>query len=288
MIIDAHTHLFSPDFVRNRARLAERDPWFDLTYGDGRAKMAVAEELLASMAGAGIEGAVACGWPWRDAAICREHNDYLLDVARRYPDRLRVLASVAPLSGTLAATEAARCFEAGAAGLGELNADAQGFMLEEPGALAAIVDVATRARRPVLFHASEPLGHVYPGKGTATPERLLQFVLEYPELRVVAAHWGGGLPFYELMPEVAAATRNLWYDSAASTYLYRFSVFPAVAALVGAGRVVWGTDYPLLRQEVFLRRTQESGLDDLALQAVLGVNARRLYWNDDPAAMPAI
>lgn len=287
VIIDAHTHLFPPDFVRNRVGLAARDPWFALTYGDGRAKMAGAEELLTSMAAAGIEGAVACGWPWRDAAICREHNDYLLDVARRYPDRLRVLATVAPLSGPLAAAEAARCFDVGAAGLGELNADAQGFMLDEPGAVAAAVEVATQARRPVLLHASEPLGHVYPGKGTATPERLLRFVLEYPDLRVVAAHWGGGLPFYELMPEVAAATRNLWYDSAASTYLYRFNVFPAVAALVGAGRVVWGTDYPLLRQELFLRRTRESGLDEVALKAVLGANARALYWDHDGHAMPA-
>lgn len=278
MTVDGHTHLFPPDFIAGRSRMAARDPWFELTYGDGRARMAVAEDLIASMDRAGIAAAVVCGWPWRDATICRDHNDYLLDVARRYRDRLRVLATVAPKSGTTATVEAARCFAGGAAGLGELNADAQGFLLDEPVALSALAELATEARKPLLLHASEPVGHIYPGKGTATPEKLLRFLQEFPTLRVVAAHWGGGLPFYELMPEVAAATRNLWYDSAASTYLYRFSIFPAVAALVGATRIVWGTDFPLLKQEVFLRRTREAGLDDAALPAILGGNARTLYW----------
>lgn len=287
MIVDGHTHLFPPEFIRDRAALAAREPWFALTYGDGRAKMAGAEELLTSMAAAGVAAAVVCGWPWRDAGICRAHNDYLLDVGRRYPERLRVLAIVAPMSGALATAEAMRCFRAGAAGLGELNADAQGFLLEEPGVLADLVAAATHVGKPVLLHTSEPVGHVYPGKGTATPDRLLRFLLEYPTLRVVAAHWGGGLPFYELMPEVAAATRNLWYDSAASTYLYRFSVFLAVTSLLGAERIIWGTDYPLLRQDVFLRRTRESGLDPAALEAILGANARALYWDTAPDAPPA-
>ncbi|MDP9375226.1 MAG: amidohydrolase family protein, partial [Chloroflexota bacterium] len=140
---------------------------------------------------------------------------------------------------------------------------------------------------PLLLHASEPVGHAYPGKGTATPDRLLRFLAAYPDLRVVAAHWGGGLPFYELMPEVAAATRNLWYDSAASTYLYHFAVFPRVAALAGPERILWGTDFPLLRQAPFLRRTRESGLDGPALAAVLGGNARRLFWGVGEDAVAA-
>jgi predicted TIM-barrel fold metal-dependent hydrolase len=175
--------------------------------------------------------------------------------------------------------EAARCLDAGAAGLGELNADAQGFDLAEPAPLAPLAGLLGERGRPLLLHASEPLGHAYPGKGTATPEKLLRFVAAFPALRTVAAHWGGGLPFYELMPEVAAAARNLWYDAAATTYLYDFAVFPRVAALVGAGRILWGTDFPLLAQAPFLRRTRAAGLDDDALAAILGANARRLYWD---------
>ncbi|MGN6563660.1 MAG: amidohydrolase family protein [Thermomicrobiales bacterium] len=276
-IIDAHVHLFPPDFARDRLALAARDPWFALTYGDGRARMATAEELVTSLDGAGIAAAVACGWPWRDAGLCRAHNDYLLDAARRFAGRILPLAIVAPLTGHTAVTEAERTLAAGAAGLGELNADAQGFDLADPAPLAGLANLLIQTGKPLLLHTSEPLGHRYPGKGTATPEKVVAFLLAYASLRVVAAHWGGGLPFYTLMPEVAVATQNLWYDSAASTYLYRFDVFAHVAALVSPDRILWGTDWPLLRQAPFLRRTLAAGLPDAGITAILGGNARHLY-----------
>jgi predicted TIM-barrel fold metal-dependent hydrolase len=276
-IIDAHTHLFPPEFARDRARLAAADPWFALTYGDGRARMASAEELVASLDSAGIGAAIVCGWPWRDPGICRAHNDYLLDAARRWPERIWPLAIVPPMAGGAALAEASRALDAGAVGLGELNADAQGFDFAAPAALAPLAALLTERAAPLLIHTSEPLGHHYPGKGSATPDRLIPFLLAYPDLHVVAAHWGGGLPFYELMPEIAAATRNIWYDSAATTYLYDFAIFARVAAIIGPRRILWGTDYPLLRHPPFLRHTLAAGLDPDALSAILGENARRLF-----------
>ena len=277
MIIDAHTHLFPPEFARDRARLAATDPWFALTHGDSRARMAQAEELIASLDSVGIDAAVVCGWPWRDLGVCRAHNDYLLDAARRWPGRLLPLAIVPPLAGAAALAEALRALDGGAVGVGELNADAQGFDFAAPAPLAPLAALLVERAAPLLIHTSEPLGHRYPGKGTATPDRLLAFLQAQPALRVVAAHWGGGLPFYELMPEVAAATRNVWYDSAASTFLYDFAIFARVAALVGHERILWGTDYPLLRQRPFLRHTRAASLDPAALAAVLGGNARGVF-----------
>ena len=84
------------------------------------------------------------------------------------------------------------------------------------------------------------------------------------------------MPFYELMPEVRDDLRNVYYDSAASTYLYRFDIFPVVARLVGAERILWGTDYPLLSQAKMLARVRDSGLTQDELDAVLGGTAARL------------
>ena len=163
------------------------------------------------------------------------------------------------------------------AGIGELNADAQEFDFREPELLAPVVEVCQSAGKPVLFHVSEPLGHAYPGKGTATPERFVRFLARYPDLPVVAAHWGGGLPFYELMPEIASLARNVVYDSAASTYLYRFAVFRAVLDIVGPERVLMASDYPILRQRRFLRRTLAADLHSWEMPLVLGRNAVRVY-----------
>jgi predicted TIM-barrel fold metal-dependent hydrolase len=202
----------------------------------------------------------------------------MAEACARSGGRLVWLATVSPLGGKQAAHEAARAFRLGARGVGELNADAQGFDFREPVTLGPVVEACLAHDRPMMVHATEPVGHAYPGKGTATPDRLVTFLEAYPALRVVAAHWGGGLPFYELMPEVKEAAARVVYDSAATTYLYRFDVFRIVVDLVGPERVMFASDYPILRQDRLLRRVQQipwRGADEPVL--VLGETARRVY-----------
>ncbi len=276
-VVDAHTHIFSPDVISGRDVYLWREPWFHDLYHDPRARLAGADDLLRSMAAAGVGRSVVCGFPWRDLGICREHNDYLAETVERSDGRLAWLAIVPPHGGRDAAIEARRALERGACGLGELNADAQGFDLSDAESQSPVVGVCREYDRPLMLHASEPVGHTYPGKGAATPEKLLAFVTAFPDVDIVLAHWGGGLPFYELMPEVAAALRRVVYDCAASTYLYRFDVFRTVLDLVGPDRVLFGSDYPVLGQRRFLVRIVMSGILSEELPAVLGENARRVY-----------
>jgi predicted TIM-barrel fold metal-dependent hydrolase len=276
LIVDAHTHLFAPEIVRDRSRHLERDTWFGELFASPEISLVTPEDLIASMDEAGIDISVVCGWPWQDMGLCREHNAFLADVQATYPGRIVWLAIVNPTAPD-APAEIDASIRAGASGVGELNADAQQFSWERPGELAPAMDVCIQAGIPVLMHCSEPVGHAYPGKGTATPDKVLRFLESFPELRVVAAHWGGGLPFYEMMPEVAELTRNVVYDSAASTYLYRFDVFPVVHRLLGAERVAFATDYPLLRQRAFLNRMLASGVPDHMLPSLLGGTATSIF-----------
>jgi predicted TIM-barrel fold metal-dependent hydrolase len=275
-VIDAHTHLFPEEVVRNRRRHLERDTWFGELYSAESTILVTVEDLIASMDAAGIERSIVCGWPWRDQGLCREHNDFMAELATAHPDRLSWLAIVNPVAPG-ADVEIARSVSLGAVGVGELNADAQGFQWELPTPLAAAAEAAHALDVPFLLHASEPVGHHYPGKGTATPEKLLAFFSAYPDLSVVAAHWGGGLPFHELMPEIAARCRNVVYDTAASTYLYRWNILPVVERMIGSGKILFGTDYPLLRQKPFLQRAVGSGLPAATWQDVLARNAARVF-----------
>jgi predicted TIM-barrel fold metal-dependent hydrolase len=276
-VVDAHTHIFPPELARDRGGHLKRDVWFESLYQNPKALIVTAEELIASMDAAGIERSVACGFPWSDPGLCREHNAYLADAARRFPNRISWLGIVAPGSPSLA-EEARWCFEQGASGLGELNADAQGFDFRDVASLAALAEIAVAAGRPIMTHASEPVGHVYPGKGAATPDKLLAFLAEFPQVRLVAAHWGGGLPFYELMPEVAEIARRVVYDTAASTYLYRFQVFRSVLDIIGSERVLFASDYPVLKQRRFVERTLATEWrSEEERAAVFGGNARRVY-----------
>lgn len=274
--IDAHVHLFPPELIARRDDLVARDPWFGEAFASPRAKMIGEDELLGSMDRAGFAMSVAVGWPWRDQGLCREHNAYLADVHRRYPDRIAWLGIVNPVLMD-ASGEIARCVNGGASGIGEVNADGQAFDWAEPSMLAYAMEAIQSCDVPIMIHTSEPIGHSYPGKGTATPERLVKTLEAFPDVRFVMAHWGGGLPFYELMPEIRALTRNVTYDTAASTYLYDFSIFTALERIIGADRILFGSDYPVLAQKRFLNRVLASGIPEEALPDVLAGNAARVY-----------
>lgn len=274
--IDAHTHLFPPEFIARREQFRAEDLWFGQAFASPTAKMIGEESLLASMEAAGYAMSVVLGWPWRDQGLCREHNAYLADVARRYPTAIAWLGIVNPFLPD-ASSEIRFCIDHGAVGFGELNADGQGFDWAEPAGIAVAFDAFAEVDLPVLIHTSEPVGHAYPGKGAATPDRLLRSLTVFEDVRMIMAHWGGGLPFYELMPEVRMLTRNVMYDSAASTYLYDFSIFPILEKIVGPERLLFGTDYPVLAQGRFLQRVLASGLSDDAMPQVLAGNARRVF-----------
>jgi hypothetical protein len=275
VIIDFHTHIFSDEMRGSRSDYLEQDSWFATLYADPKHRLASAEDVVASMEAAGVDRTVIMGFPWHKGSTCREHNDYIIDAVRRFPDKLIGFACIQPLDAR-DAQELDRCLSAGLMGLGELGPDGQKFDIEDRWVLQASVEVLQHHKRPLLVHSSEPIGHTYAGKGQTFPWRLLKLAQNFPELQIVLAHWGGGLPFYELMPEVREATRNVYYDSAASTYLYSFDIFPVVASLIGHERLLWGTDYPLLSQAKFLDRVRSSGLAPGQLDAVLGGNAARL------------
>jgi len=277
-VIDAHVHIFPDEIVQHRERFVARDGWFAQLYSPERARLATMYDLVESMNVAGIDLSVACGFPWLDQGLCSYHNDYMYEAARTYPDRIAWLAIASPTAGEGASQSLEDAFDNGASGLGELNADAQGFDLDAPAQLSGLVEVCQSRQKPVMLHASEPIGHHYPGKGVSTPDKLLRLLEAFPDLRVVAAHWGGGLPFYELMPEVRTAAINMAYDSAASTYLYDHRVFETVIALVGHDRVLFASDFPVLKQGPLLNKLRDRpGLSEFALTSILGENAVRIY-----------
>jgi predicted TIM-barrel fold metal-dependent hydrolase len=142
--------------------------------------------------------------------------------------------------------------------------------------MAPLMEMAQRRGVPVLVHASEPVGHPYPGKGRTTPEALMGLIQDFPQATIICAHWGGGLPFYALMPEVAGALENVYFDSAASPFLYDERVFSQVAQLVRPQRLLFATDYPLIPPQRLLAQVRSCGLSPEVEAMVLGGNAARL------------
>jgi predicted TIM-barrel fold metal-dependent hydrolase len=164
--------------------------------------------------------------------------------------------------------------------VGELHPDTQSFDLGDRQTMAPIMEAVEEHNLIVTTHSSEPVGHLYSGKGATRPEVLWRFVQSFPEVRIVCAHWGGGLPFYALMPEVRDGLENVYFDTAASPFLYGPQVFETVAGLIGSERILLGSDFPLLRPGRLLKQIGESALPTVEAEAITGSNAATLLGLD--------
>jgi predicted TIM-barrel fold metal-dependent hydrolase len=276
VIIDFHTHIFPPWLRERRDQYIKADPCFSLLYSQPKAKIATSEELVASMDEAGIDMSVVVNAGWVSHELCVKTNDYILDSVSRYPTRLVGFCAIQPRAGDAAIAELERCAEAGARGIGELRSDMQGYDLTDKRTMKPLVDAALKHDLIFLTHSSEPVGHEYSGKGSITPDVLYSFITGFPDLKLVCAHWGGGLPFYALMPEVAKALANVFFDTAATVFLYKPEIFELVSHIMGSDNILFGTDYPLMHQNRVITQIQSSKLPEEDRTKILGANAQKM------------
>ncbi len=276
MIVDFHTHILPPGIRENRAHYSGRDRCFDLLYANPKSKIATAEEIVDNMDKEGIDVSVVLNIGWESHELCVETNNYIIDAIAQYPDRLIGFCAIQPLVKDSAVKEIERCARSGIRGIGELRCDTQGFDFTDRETMSPIVKAAIENNMIFLTHSSEPIGHIYPGKGSITPDILYGFVENFPEATLICAHWGGGLPFYALMPEVSKSLKNVYFDTAASLFLYQNDIFDYVTKLVGEDKILFGSDYPLIRQNRIIEAINALDLSQEIKNKVLGGNAKKL------------
>ena len=136
-----------------------------------------------------------------------------------------------------------------------------------------VMGTALKLNIPVLIHGSEPVGHKYPGKGDTTPEKLYSFISNFPQNPIICAHWGGGLPFYALMPEVKNVFQNTYFDTAASPFLYKPSIYRIIGDLIGFGHILFGTDFPLMPYKKYFDELKLVKITPSDNKKILGGNA---------------
>ena len=276
MIIDFHTHIFPSPVREKREKFFKGEEAFRSLYDSPQAKLAGADQLIASMDEAGVQKSIVFGFPWENDAYFKSNNDYVIEAVRRYPDRLVGLACFSPLS-PLGAQEAERCFDQGLSGVGELAVYGDGITTLVVQTLAPVMALCQARNGLFMLHTNEPVGHQYPGK---TPNTLLQiydFVKAYPENRIILAHWGGGLLFYALMKkEVKTVLQNVWFDTAASPYLYRSEMYRIAGEVAGFDKILFGSDYPLLRPPRYFKEMSDAGLSTDQMDRIMGSNAQDL------------
>ena len=276
MIIDIHTHIFPPRIRENREDFLKGEQAFKTLYNSPQARLVGAENLIAAMDEAGVQKSIVFGFPWENVEYSKLNNDYVIEAVERFPDRLVGLACFSPFSPT-GAKEAERCFEQGLSGVGELAVYGGGITAAVIQSLEPVMAMCLERNGLFMLHTNEPVGHQYPGK---TPNTLLQiydFVKTYPENRIILAHWGGGLLFYALMKkEVVTVLNNVWFDTAASPFLYRPEMYRIAGEVVGFDKILFGSDYPLLKPQRYFKDMGTINLSTDQIHQIKGLNAQNL------------
>jgi hypothetical protein len=163
----------------------------------------------------------------------------------------------------------------GFAGIGEVAFYKTGFGPDQEILLGRLFDAAAETQMPVCLHMNEPVGHSYSGKYSTPFGNIVPLIEKNPDTKVILAHWGGGIIFYELMPEIKNAFRNVWYDTAASNYLYSPDIYRAAITAAGPGKILFGSDSPLADPRKCISKF-EGLLSPDEKQAILGGNSAGL------------
>lgn len=276
MIIDFHTHIFPRDIRENREKLFPSEPAFKLLYQSAKSRLIGAAGLIEAMDKNRVDKSVIFGFPWKNSAVFKPHNDYILEMVQKYPERLIGFGCFEP-SGKDVVTEAERCIAAGVSGIGELAFYQTGIDESALDRLAPIMELCAARNLPVLIHTNEPVGHDYHGKTPVTMAQIYRLVKRFPGNKIVLAHWGGGIFFFGLLKkEVKGSLKNVYFDTAASPYLYDSKIYQIADKIIGVDKILFGSDYPLLPPARYFSEMAQAGLTKIKLEKISGENAGQL------------
>jgi len=204
-------------------------------------------------------------------------NDYVAGIVSQYPDQFMGFASVDPWKGKSAVLELERSIkELGLRGL-KLHPTMQAFFPNDTR-FYPLWAKAQELSIPVLFHS----GQTGVGAGAAGgagyklkyshPMLLDDVAADFPELTIIMAH--PSVPWQEEQLAVALHKRNVFIDlSGWSPKYFRPILVQYISSLL-KDKALFGSDYPALQPDRWLRDFENLGLKEEIKQKILLENAK--------------
>jgi aminocarboxymuconate-semialdehyde decarboxylase len=324
-VIDVHTHMLNDGFVgllrkhggphysirevTGGQTAIHRDGAPFMTFTPG---MFDYEARLRAMDEAGVDLSIVTltspNCYWGDANVALEAaqlmNDDMAAQSRRHPDRIRFMCSLPWFHAGFSLSELRRaCEELGAVGVMVL-ANIDEASLTDPR-FAPIWNEIDRRRLPVLVHPTAPpatkyldvvqynliasVGFMFDTSLAVSRMIFDGFFDRYPNIKVIAAHGGGALPYiagrldvcYENMPAArvrisqkpSAYLQRIYYDSV----VFRQDALALCMAVGGEDKVLYGSDYPHNIGDMSGCLARVNALPPAQRDAVRGGNATRIF-----------
>ena len=268
------------------------------------------ETILDEMKRSGVDAVLLCPWvslvryeakPEESLNACQVQNDALISLVQKYPKRVKALGMVPLQDVELSIKELERMMKAGLKGV-EIGTHINGVYpgderfrpfweaCESLGAFVFIHPVEGGGRAELQkYYMWNVIGN--PLETTvAAGHLILSGVMEtYPNLKILLAHGGGALPYlhgrldrgFKQRPEINKVIKKppteylkqFYFD----TITHDAVVLKSLVDLVGADRVMLGSDYPFdMGNENPGDLVRTANLGEAAEKKILGENASKL------------
>lgn len=149
----------------------------------------------------------------------------------------------------------------------KLHPEFQHFVIDEPAMMPVYKAIA--GKLPLLIHIGDPY------RDSSSPIRLARVLDMFPDLVVIAAHFGGYMMWEDSRKYLVG--RNIFMDTSSSLAYLDPATAIAMIRSHGADKFMFGSDYPMWRQRDELDRFLRLDISEAEREAVLYNNAAKLF-----------
>jgi predicted TIM-barrel fold metal-dependent hydrolase len=207
-------------------------------------------------------------------------NDDVVEFAERHSDVAIAFASIDPLRGAEAVTEARRLVSSGRVHGLKLHPPLQQFFPNDRVAYP-LYEVFAEARLPVLFHTGHSgIGTGMPGGGGirlkyGNPMNIDDVAVDFPEMPIILAH--PSFPWQDEAISVCLHKPTVYIDLSGWSPKYFSPTLIQYANTLLKHKVLFGSDYPLITPDRWLADFEKIAVRDEVRPLILRENAIKLF-----------
>ena len=257
-IVDAHCHIY-PEKIAEKAVAGT-----DAFYSTGAACKGTVADLIAEGAKAGIDHFLVHSVATTPAQV-RSINEFIARAVDSSGGSMTGFGALHPDSSDIKG-DIEHLTALGLKGV-KLHPDIQQFAIDEDRC-QEIYRICEN-KLPILMHTGD-YRYDY-----SNPNRLLPVLQSYPGLTVIGAHFGGWSVYEEACDKLAGIP-NLYVDCSSSMYYLSDEQTKQIIRRYGAGRVLFGSDFPMWSPSAEIRKLMALGLDEWEIECILYKNAQKL------------
>ncbi|MGI8549491.1 MAG: amidohydrolase family protein [Dehalococcoidia bacterium] len=211
-------------------------------------------------------------------------NDYISDIVKEYPQQFIGFGSVDPWKGVMAVKETKRCARAlGLRGM-KFHPSTQEFYPNDPR-FYPLWQACSDLGLAVLFHsgttgvgAGEPGGGGIKLKYARPIPHMDDVAADFPNLTMIMAH--PAFPWQDEQLAMLVHKPNVYMDISGWSPKYFSPLLIQYANTLLQDKILFGSDYPALTPERWLRDFESAPFSDVVRPKILLENAKRVLKLD--------